>query len=631
MVGIGGLHLVVLADHGGEGGGGRTIGVGSGGGSEDGGRIGGIAIDRFALRNGRASRFFGSSGHGLTLGNSELEGNETLSAPGIRRQFDAHSDDDGTSRPPGRLPIDDLSFSLNAMSETSNLLMIGIDAGDLEFIQAHRTSLPAMGALLDRGRVWRPEATLSLFGSTWPSFVAGAGPGEHGIYQHLAWDAERMGLRLIGGEMRPRRAFWQELEARGLRVVAIDVPYTEPAYLKRGLEITDFATHGATFGLQTNRPGLAREIRARFGRGTMGRETPVRKSAVKLLSIREDMIESAQLKTEMLLHFMAAEPWDVFMAVYGECHRGGHLLWNREDPADLLRVYEAVDAGIGRLVAAAPAETRVFIFSAHGMGEIASQGHLIRPLMARVNEVFLTREEGLGSGADGENGCHGKNGNAGTNGTNGKHERKSAGGFVSWLRERVPDAWQQAAGDAAPEWFRHWVVEREVLGGIDWARTPGFGLRTELRTELRLNLRGREAAGVLECDGPRREAYVDFLRETLMSLKDAATGAPLVERMADVHAEYPGTRVDWLPDYSIQWRDVPPAARAFSESIGYVEGITPQTRGGDHADLGFALLAGDAFDAVDDLPPLERVDQFAAFIVELAGAGRHEPKLAHHG
>jgi hypothetical protein len=75
--------------------------------------------------------------------------------------------------------------------------------------------------------------------------------------------------------------------------------------------------------------------------------------------------------------------------VFGEAHRGGHILWPANatiEPDWLLDVYRAVDRAVDKVVAALPPhETIVGIFALHRMGPNHSQNHFTSQILERIN------------------------------------------------------------------------------------------------------------------------------------------------------------------------------------------------------------------------------------------------------
>src|SRR4029079_4216022 len=150
------------------------------------------------------------------------------------------------------------------MRAADNVLAIGLDACDLSFIHSRKAPLPLLAKLTEAKFFCEPAAPKALTGSVWPSFYTSSHPGRHGNYQHIVWDAQRMKLRLIEPHLCAFRPFWADLEDRGRNVIVLDVPYTFPVFLKRGVEISDWGTHGTTRSLASNRRDVHTFLRA-FG------------------------------------------------------------------------------------------------------------------------------------------------------------------------------------------------------------------------------------------------------------------------------------------------------------------------------------------------------------------------------
>jgi predicted AlkP superfamily phosphohydrolase/phosphomutase len=475
------------------------------------------------------------------------------------------------------------------------LCLLGLDAGDLPYIQSRIAALPCFQNFLHSGKVLTLEAPKALSGSVWPTFYNGAHPGVHGLYQHLVWDATRMGIRRIGADWCYYRPFWQDLEQAGHRAIVLDVPYSFPVALRKGVEITDWGTHGQTFPLNCNQSSM-QPLLNRFGSSPIGRETPIQKTPKELQRIQHQLIESAALKGRLIAELAKIPDWELLLAVFGETHRGGHIFFGDEDekPFDgstpLLEIYQAVDRALAGILNQLDDDIRVMIFSVHGMARDYAQGHLVRPLMKKINEVFL------------ETYCHLS-----------PQRAWKASAFIPYLRKAVPSRLQHAIGASAPDAVRQWVVEKEITGGLDWARTPAFALRTDIRTELRLNLVGREAQGLLEPQSDPFRAYVNFLKGVFLELRDQETGALLVDEVVDTHHLFPGDRTALLPDLVLTWHLRPFAKKVYSPLVGELSTTQrPGARGGDHTDYGFAIIP----ESLADLHPLHH-------ITDIGGWSRH--------
>src|SRR5216683_3288025 len=205
------------------------------------------------------------------------------------------------------------------------LAMIGVDAAEFSFIKDHLAELPHFRRALGNGVARRLSSTSALLnGSVWPTFYTASNPQDHGIYHHLQWDPDLMRLRRVTMDWLPAKPFYVKAERSGLQVTALDVPVSLRRYLDTGIEVTNFGCHDFLAALESNRQGLARDIIDRFGTHPMGCEIPVDKSARELRRIRDDLVAGSLLKGELSRWLLDARRCDLFITVFGECHRGGH-------------------------------------------------------------------------------------------------------------------------------------------------------------------------------------------------------------------------------------------------------------------------------------------------------------------
>jgi predicted AlkP superfamily phosphohydrolase/phosphomutase len=455
--------------------------------------------------------------------------------------------------------------------------MIGLDAADLGLIRSRSSTLPNMSRVLASGPVHTLRSPADLLtGSVWPTFYTATTPGEHGIYHHLQWDAASMRLRRVTADWLDCEPFWAELDRRGRRVIAIDVPLLFPAHVRRGIEVLNWGSHDTLGPLACNPRSLEGEIWRRFGPHPMGCEIPVGKSEAELTQIRDALVRGARRKGALVRFVLDREPFDFFIAAFGETHRGGHILWpdgpgNDAIPVDaLLDVYRAVDEALGEILTApALAGAGVIVFSLHGMGANTSQEHFVPRVMDLVNARFA----GLVSDGQGD----------------GPGTRPPA--IVRRLRERVPPSIQNRVAHLVPVSVRDAVVNRSIVAGHDWAHTAGFDLLSDLNGYLRLNVRGRERDGIVERDGEIFDRYVAWVRECFTSLTIGGSGERLVEDVHRTRERFSGRRVDHLPDMVVTWSGQPPASRVESARIGPVTAERATGRSGNHRRDGFCVVS----------------------------------------
>jgi hypothetical protein len=120
---------------------------------------------------------------------------------------------------------------------------------------------------------------------------------------------------------------------------------------------------------------------------------------------------------------------------------------------------------------------------------------------------------------------------------------------VEWrsaVKQRLPADWQDGLS-------RFW----RGVDARDWSSTRAFALMGDLQALVQINLRGREAQGIVE-PGREYEVLCDRISEGLSSFRDADTGEPVVAQIARGDTLYPDARYDvGIPDLIIRWPESP--------------------------------------------------------------------------
>jgi predicted AlkP superfamily phosphohydrolase/phosphomutase len=478
--------------------------------------------------------------------------------------------------------------------KSNRLAMIGLDAAELSFIQQHAEELPTLSRLLAEGSAKRLASTAAqLAGSVWPTFYTGVLPGEHGIYHHLQWDQSAMRLRRVTDAWLWAEPFWYELERRGKRVISIDVPMTFPSRLSLGTEVINWGSHDTLSATSTRPANVKREIDKRFGPHPMGCEIPVNKTADEIETIRANLVAGARRKGELSRWLAEREPWDFFLTVFGETHRGGHILWPERVPhgersvipsTALLDVYRAVDDGVGHLLESSSMQgATIVLFALHGMGDNISQEHFVPKIVDRMNAAFA----GAKFGEE----------NPSAPATHGQRS------LMRTLREKLPAGLQNTIARSVPVGVRDFVVNRSITAGHDWSKTPGFALLADLHGYFRFNLRGREREGSLDRASADFERYKQFMHDTFADLTIPATGAPLVKEV--LFNSFPGARKDHLPDAIFSWNVAEQASEIHSKELGTIRATPATGRSGNHKPHGFCSVSG------SDMSDLSNVDHIA--------------------
>ncbi len=137
-----------------------------------------------------------------------------------------------------------------------------------------------------------------------------------------------------------------------------------------------------------------------------------------------------------------------------------------------------------------------------------------------------------------------------------------------------------------------------MLPAYDWARTRAFSLPTDQHGWIRINLQGRERAGIVS---PEQYDATCRQLEELMRRLSSGDNRPLVQQVVRTAANSEEARFSKLPDLVVHWTET-----AFSTS-SRINGSAAkiQTIGkkftGQHAPDGFCILRGrsDLYDCVE--------------------------------
>jgi len=471
--------------------------------------------------------------------------------------------------------------------KSPRLVMIGLDAAEPRLIEQWMAdgSLPNIKRLRDRGSYGRLASSADwLAGSPWPTFYSGVLPHEHGFYHNLGWHPDRMKAVRPTPDDLPLTPFWRDLSRLGSRVIAVDVPMTYAPQPFNGIEISGWASHDGLVPPSAYPADVLRWVEKEVGHSPAVDEEYVALPVRRILEIRDEQIHATCLVGELALALMRREPCELFIVAFGATHRCGHQLWddtglvevpgprNQTVLAGALRqVYIACDAAVGRLVEeAGPAA--VLAFSLHGMGPNTSRVDLLPEMLRRV----LTGD------------------------TSAPPARK---GLLRQVRTLVPNSWRHAVKSRLSLGLQDRLTAFWRLGGTDWSRTRAFCQVADLQGYIRINLKGREAAGVVE-PGVEFESLCAQIADGLLTFRDADTGEPVVREVIRSDRLYPpGPRLGELPDLLVGWAVTPVAGQRaiVSARFGRIDlptpGRNPTGRSGNHRPEGFFIGVGDGFGA----------------------------------
>ena len=485
-------------------------------------------------------------------------------------------------RRPGEAGRRDVARRRSALMR--RVLAIGLDAAEPRLIERWTDdgTLPTLRRLRAEGRYGRLTSSAAyLSGSPWPTFFAGRTPAQHGRYSYLGWRPEAMRVARPTAEYLPAAPFWHTLGERGRRVVAIDIPLTYAPTTFDGVQVSNWATHEALEGPATFPAGLMASLRREFGPPGRTYEEFGLLPLDRLLEIGAQQCDLVGRLGMLARGLMRRERWDLFLVAFAGTHRGGHKLWDAtavEGPVApahsarleeaLRRIYVRTDRAVGELLDTAGSDVSVLVFSLHGMGENTSRSDLLPEILRRVL-------------AGGE-----------------AAPRSPDRGLTARLRHRMPGRWRNTIKARLPLPLQDRLTAFWSMGRRRWGETRAFCLVSDLQGYVRVNVRGREARGIVE-PGPEYDQLVEEIRRGIGSFVDADSGEPVAHRVTRADQLYPsGERRHLLPDLIVQWSRTPvaPQRRIVSPRFGTIDrefpGKNANGRAGNHRPEGFLIASG---------------------------------------
>lgn len=521
------------------------------------------------------------------------------------------------------------------------VVALGLDAADPVLLERYMAAghLPVLSALRARGCY----ARLTTFDycraeASNTTFLTGCAPPTHGYWSPFRFHTD------YRCETTPY-SFFDFTPFYGLgpnyRVAVFDMPQSKLSAAVNGVQVLGWGAHSPRSPSHSSPPELFDEIVARHGAHPTLNKDHVDsigdRAAVERL--KRNLEVGIERRTEACLDLLGRERWDLFLTYFGEIHSGQHFLWHLSHPDHplfryfgapgvdpLLELVQAIDRAIGRLVAALPPETRVVVFSDHGMEsnttDLPSNVFLPELLFRFSNpgryglakgDPSRAPEPVLKPRAD-RSWCSALYGL--------KHDPNP---ITRWLRQHMdtvrfhytiekrlgmnsvplcPD--DCPIGSQPPMWYHP-----------AWAGMEAFALPSFSEGYVRLNVRGREASGIVDPD--RYEETCTRITTELHRLTDSRTGTPAVRRVVrtriapdDAGGERPSDA-----DLIVIWENVP--MDVVDHPVAGRIGPVPFKRSGSHVHRGFLMAAGPGIAPGQQLSERHSLD-IPATILTLLGA-----------
>ncbi len=261
------------------------------------------------------------------------------------------------------------------MTRLSPCVLIGWDGAtfDLLLPWAKQGLLPNLAKMLACGSARRLRSVIPpVSPAAWVSILTGMNPGKHGILDFREFDAtDYVPLKpvLINSTHFAGTTILDLLSERGLRVCSLQLPMTYPVWPINGLMLAGIPNPDDSKAY-TYPPDRAPEFEPLL-------PFPARRK-MSYAEIHEQKTFHIRKLTDIFCQ-VAREDFQLYFVYFRESDDFHHLYWRLldescagYDPADraamgnpILTIYQALDAELGRLMAALP-EANYFLISDHG-------------------------------------------------------------------------------------------------------------------------------------------------------------------------------------------------------------------------------------------------------------------------
>ncbi|MFU8814059.1 MAG: alkaline phosphatase family protein [Pseudomonadales bacterium] len=499
------------------------------------------------------------------------------------------------------------------------MIAIGLDAADPELVEGWLADghLPNLARLRQRGGYGRlTNHEVYKAETPWTTFLTGCLPETTGYWTPVRYVEGSYRIEEIEAyDFRRHPPFYALGPA--YRVAIFDVPQTTLCSEVNGPQVLAWGAHSPQTPSHSQPPELLSEIQARYGEHpALHRDHGDWWDSTYLKRLHGDLLTGIRRRTEICRDWLQQERWDLFLTIFGETHSAGHDFWhlsqkdhplygksNQHFEVDpLLDVFRHVDQAIGEILAAAPEDAHVLIFSVHGSGQNVTDV----PSMLFLPE-FLYRFSFPGSMmlAPGSASGHVPPVETSVRSRHWQNEiwsrQQRSNPMHRTLRQRLPrrlhpnlDRW---FGEGNPLPAIAELLEQGVPMSWQppmwyshlWPKMKAFALPSFSEGYIRLNVRDREPEGIVAPFD--YDATCSELTTELMALRNPRNGQRVVKKV--VRTRQSGSNQEpTLPaaDLVVVWDDN--AADVVDHpGLGRI-GPVPYRRTGSHRARGFWMLTG---------------------------------------
>ena len=517
-----------------------------------------------------------------------------------------------------------------------SVIAIGLDAADPVLLegwmsQGHLKNLQRLRQKGAYGRLTNLEYYKAE--TPWTTFLTGCLPQKTGYWAPIkfhegSYEAEQVEAYDFA-EYPPFYALGDDY-----RVAVFDMPQSKLSAQTNGLQVLAWGAHSPQTPSHSQPASLLKDIIKQYGEHpALHKDHGDWWDKAYISRLQQALMTGIDRRVAICKDLLKQEKWDLFLTVFGETHSAGHDLWFLSQPNHplhsqqqqakdpMLAVFEKVDQAVGEILAEASEETYVVVFSAHGSGDNTTDVSSMLFLAEFLYRFSFPGKSLLPVGKPGATAPPPVTSPPRLNWQEEIWRRMYHPNPIKrWLRRWAPDpfnsqldrVWRKLNQGSDPLLLSRVSRPKGDLIWLPvmwyqqlWPQMKAFALPSFSEGYIRINLKEREPAGIVELS--EYDAICEELTQNLYQLKNPRTGETVVKKVVRTR-QSADDRDPKLPDADLVviWKDQP--ADVMDHPDWGRIGPVPYRRTGSHRARGFLTVCGPEIEAGSSLPEGHGVD-----------------------
>lgn len=240
-------------------------------------------------------------------------------------------------------------------------IVFGLDGVCFDIVQPWLDDdrLPTLeGLIRDGGRSNLESCVPATTPPAWTSVTTGVDPGSHGIFGFYSRQPGEYDIEPVSDvDVRTRR-LWDYTTEADLTSLVVNVPVTHPAREIQGAIVPGYL---APENPATYPEGLLADLDVEYQVYADSAAADVPEA-----QLRDEWLSLTESRGEIALALMDRYEWDLLFVEFQKTDGAVHKF---DDETNVRKIYEQVDACMGRILDAVDDDPNVFVVSDHGIGQ----------------------------------------------------------------------------------------------------------------------------------------------------------------------------------------------------------------------------------------------------------------------